>query len=310
MSKQLIGIRRRWFVLGAGLIGLAGLSFPAGVLATQHVRTKSITQHIITNTVTKNDHFKVNFTVQQGAPTGYGGRYANSVIANVNKTSGASTQKNQYTFTKNVHIKTDKSFAAETVTATFAKSEGKLNMKWSPKGSTFTAHVPKGCSGTGGTARRGTLKGTFTLKAGGKIKTITIKSIPATLSNANYSCSASSKGVQLQAPPTAKIGAYATAGTKAQVSIFSDSHGSGYSFTHTYTVDGPSSNFTYSFSGKGSATLTGSNGMSGTATFKGTRSVTKSLKDGTMSGTLSVSMASIGKVTPFTKPVKGYTLKK
>ena len=300
-------------MLGAGLIGLAGLSFPAGVLATQHVRTKSITQHIVTNTILKNDHFKLNFTVQQGQPTGYGGRYPNYVVVNLNKTSGSSTQKNQYTFTKKVHIKTDKSFSSETVKAKFPNGDGKLSMTWHPKGSTFTAHVPKGCKGSAGMARRGTLKGTFKLKAGGKIGTVKVTSIPATLSNALYTCSPSSKGTQLVQPPTAKVGAYATAGsTTSQVSIFSDSRGSGYSFTHTYTVNGPKSNFTATYSGTtAKATLTGSNGMSGTANFTSTSKVTKTLYDGKMTGTtFSVTMASIGKVTPFPKPAKGYQLKK
>lgn len=300
-------------MLGAGLVGLVGLSFPAGVLATQHARSSSVTQRIVTNTILKNDHFKLNFTVQQGAPTGYGGRYNNALIVNLNKTSGSATQKNQYTFDKKgaVQIKTDKNFAKETVKATFPNNDGKLNMTWSPKGSIYTAKVPKGCQGKGGKARKGTLKGTFKLKAGGKIGTVTVSSIPATLSDATYTCSSSSKGVQLIQPPTAKVGAYAVSGSsKSAVSIFSDSQGSGYVFDHSYTVNGPKSNFTYSFTGKGSATLTGSNGMSGTAKFKGTNHVDKNLDDGTMSGNLSVTMASVGKVTAFKKPAKGYQLKR
>jgi hypothetical protein len=299
-------------MLGAGLVGLVGMSFPAGVLATQHASQKSsITQHIVTNSVLKNDHFKLNFTVQQGALTGYGGRYPSTVVINLNKTSGSASQKNQYTFSKKVHIKTDASFSKESVSATFSKNYGKLKMTWTPKGSTFTSHAPKGCSGSAASARRGTLKGTFKLKAGGKIKTVKIKSIPATLSNTNFTCNGSSKGVQLISPPTAKVGAYATGGSKTSVSIFSYAHGSGYNFTHTYTVSGVKSDFTYSFSGKGSATLKGSNGMKGTATFTGTNKVSSKLFDGTMSGkSFSVSMASIGKVTPFAKSSSGYQLKK
>lgn len=301
-------------MLGAGLVGLVGLSFPAGVLATQHASSKgSVTQHIVTSTILKNDHFKFNFTVQQGDLTGYGGRYPNQLIANLNKTSGSATQKNQYTFDKKgeVNIKTDANFVSEKVSANLPSGD-KLKMTWSPKGSIYTAKVPKGCKGSGGKARKGTLKGTFKLKAGGKIGTVKVSSIPATLSDANYTCSSSSKGVLLNQPPTAKVGAYAVGGSsKAMVSIFSDSQGSGYVFDHTYTVNGPKSDFTYSFSGKGSATLTGSNGISGTAKFTGTNSVTKNLKDGTMSGTsFSVTMAAVGKVTPFKKPVKGYQLQK
>jgi hypothetical protein len=281
-------------------------------MATQHARTSTVTQHVVTNTVTekKNDGFKLNFTVQQGEPTGYGGRYPNSVIVNLNKTSGKATQKNQYTFNKHVKFVGSLSFSGGTFKATFPNNDGKLNMTFHPKGSTFTAHVPKGCKGTSGTARRGTLKGTFKLKAGGKIGTVTVKSIPATLSNALYSCNPASKGVQLFNPPTAKVGAYASAGSPSLVTIFSDSRGSGFDFSHTYTVKGPSSNFTYK-SDLSSATLTGSNGMKGTATFTGTNKVTTKLEDGTMTGSsFSATMASVGKVTPFKKPAKGYQLSK
>jgi hypothetical protein len=299
--QQLIGIRKRWIVLGATLVGFA---FPATPMATtQHMAT----QHVITNTVTKTSGFKLNFTVQQGQPTGYGGRYPNSVTVNLNRTSGSATQANQYTFTKGVSFTGSATFSSGHFHATFAKGRGSLNLTFHPKGSTFTLHAPKGCKGSPAKARRGTLTGSFTIKAD-KLGTIKVSSIPATLSNTNFTCSPRAQGVYIFQPPTAKKGINASlVSGKAHISIFSLTRGSGYSFSNSYSITGPASDYTFA-TDLSSATLTGSNGIQGSATFTGTHKVSKNKYIGTMSGsTFSVKMKSIGTVTPFPSPAKGYS---
>jgi hypothetical protein len=284
-------------------VSVLGLALPASAMAT--------TQHVVTNTVTKTDGFRLNFTVAQGQPTGYGGRYPPDVIVNLNRTSGAATQTNQYTFTKGVHFTGSSSLSSGKFQATFAKGRGSLKMTFHPKGSIFTVHAPKGCKGSG-KARRGTLSGSFTLKAD-KLGTIKVKSIPATLSNAQITCNPSNKGVNLYAPPTAKVGVNATqVSGKDHISVFSLSRGSGFSFMHTYgiTVASSTNDFTFA-SDLSSATVNGSNGIQGSATFTGTHKFGANKYGGTMSGSgLTVTMKAIGKVTPLPKPVKGYTLQR
>ncbi len=291
-------------------MSICALALSASAVATtQHIsKGHMITQHVITNTVTKASGFKLNFNVQQGQPTGYGGRYPPDVIVNLNRSSGSAKQSNQYTFTKGIHFTGSSKFSTGRFQGTFAKGRGSINMTFHPKGSVFTAHVPKGCSGSGGKARRGTLSGSFTLKAD-KLGTVKVKSIPATLSNANYTCNPSNKGVSIVQPPTAKVGVNAQQlSGKDNISIFSTSRGSGYSFLYTYAISVASSTNDYTFtSDLKSATLTGSNGIGGTATFTGTHKFSKNKYGGKMSGTLSVTMKSIGKVTPFTKTVNGYS---
>lgn len=289
-------------VLGASLIGLA---LPASAMG-------AVTQHVVTNKVNGPSGFKVSFTVQQGQPTGYGGRYPPVVIVNVNQTSGSATQANQYTFSKGIHFTGSTSFKGGHFQGTFAKGRGSLNMTFHPKGSTFTAKVPSGCRGKGGKARRGTLSGSFTLKAD-KLGTIKIKNVAATLSNASYTCNPPTKGVNIFAPPTAKVGVNAyQGGGKDRIQIFSLTRGSGYNFLHSYTINVASSTNDYTFAPDlSSATLTGSNGIQGSATFTGTHKVSSKKYTGTMSGpSFSATMKAIGTVTPFAKPAKGYTQQK
>jgi hypothetical protein len=303
--QQLIDIRKRWVVLGVGLVGMASaMALSTGATATtQHM----VTQHVITNTVTKTSGFKLNFTVQQGQPTGYGGRYPNAVIINLNHTQGSATQANQYTFSKSVKFTGSSSFSSGHFQATFAKGRGSINMTFHPKGSVFTVHPPKGCKGSPAKARRGTLSGSFTLKAD-KLGTVKVSSIPATLSNANFNCNPTAQGVYIFQPPTAKTGINASLiSGKAHLSIFTSTRGSGFDFLHTYSITGPASDYTFA-SNLSSATLTGSNGIKGNATFTGTNKVSNNKYTGTMSGSsFSVKMKSIGTVTPLPKPVKGYS---
>ncbi len=252
LIDQVLGIRRRWFVLAAGLTALA---IPAGALTAPSHAAKQLTERVtsVSKTMSGSDGFKVGFQVQQGAPTGYGGRYASLVIININQTSGHATQANQYTFKKKVKFTGSSSLSTGSFKATFANKKGTLKMSFHGKGKTFKIGTPKGCTGSGGTGRKGTLSGTLKLNAketGGKFGTITIKSIPATMSTATYTCSPPLvKGVALSPPPTAKTLVIASKSTSGSVDeeISVTEKGTGYTFLHNYSITGePSTDYSYS----------------------------------------------------------------
>ena len=282
-------------------VAILGLVVPASAMAS--------TEHVVTNKVTKAGGFKLSFIVQQGQKTGYGGRYPNSVTVNLNRTSGKATQSNQYSFFGGVHFSGSKKLNSGHFTAKFAKNRGSLNMSFHPKGSSFTVHAPAGCRGKG-TAHRGTLSGSFKIKAD-KLGTIKVKSIPATMSTANFTCNGTPKGVYLfQQPPGKKgINASLVNGT-ANISVFSSTRGKGYNFLYTYSIKGPASDYMPSADLK-TAKLTGSNGIQGTATFSGKSKIGHNAWDGIMSGsTFHATMKSIGTITPFPKPAPNYTQQK
>jgi hypothetical protein len=286
--EQLIGIRRRWIVLGAGFVGLA---FPAGAMAA--------TEHIVTSTVTKTQGFKLRLTLQQGGPTGYGGRFPNETTADLNRTQGHATQSNEYTFKTGMKFKGSANLGYGHMQGTFAQGRGSINMTFHATGSTFTVHVPKGCQGVGGKARRGNLTGTFKMKAD-NLGTITVKSIGATLSTASYTCGKSPHGytvftsggkIYMQAyKPTS------TGPVQEEISVTGNTHG--FAFFHTYSVvNEPSSDYSFA-TNLSTATVTGAGGISGSVSYTGSAEKFRKSR-GHLSGDLAVTMATIGKVTPF-----------
>jgi hypothetical protein len=282
------------------------LGLPAAALASKP------TERVVTKTITEKsaDGFRLRIEVAQGALTGYGGRYPNEFIIDLNKTSGKSTQANQYTFYSKKGFKGSSSLSSGSFKDKFSNGYGSLKMTFHATGSTFTIHTPKGCQGAGGKGRHGTLRGTMTIKAGGKLGTVKLKSISATLSTATYTCNPTQpKGVSLVPPPTAKtevLASKSTSGAVTEEISVTQGNPKTYYILHSYTVTAPSSDYTYSSDLK-SATLKGAGGIKGTATFNGTTKEGNNKEVGTLSGsTFQVRMASIGVVKPLTKPQKGY----
>jgi hypothetical protein len=279
-------------VLGTAVVGLA---FPAGAMAA--------TEQITTKAVTKTDGFRLQVKVVQGAPTGYGGRYPNSVAGILNRTNGHATQANNYAFSSfGVHtltFKGSRDLSSAKISGTFVNGRGSINMTFHATGTKYHVSVPKGCTGHGGYRRLGTLTGSYTLHAD-KLGTITQKSFQATLSTASFQCSKPSHGYDLQ-----------TIGGNPYVDIFKSKTGSvselieksgsgnGWAITHTYSVKGePSTDYKVGKNLK-TATVTGAGGISGKASYTATHTISSNQTTGTMSGSLAVTMATIGKVPAF-----------
>ncbi|HZO77766.1 MAG TPA: hypothetical protein VFB39_06955 [Solirubrobacteraceae bacterium] len=311
--KPTFTIRRTSVVLG---ITVGGLVFPAASMAATHVpcsTPKSATCQIKTTPIHKGSKgFQFTLFFHQGQPTGYGGRYPNSIQGILFKHNGNATENDNYSFSSgrshSLTFSTGKSTKAlqfATIKGTFAKGRGSVNLTFHATGSPHHVKVPKGCQGQAGTSRTGTLGGTYTLKAD-KLGTITQKSFKATISTANYTCSPKSSGYDvttLLGNPIVDI--FKSSSGKVTESINNEPSGSGWVFDYGYKVTGlPGSDYTVqTTSNLKKATINGGGGISGKATYSSSHS-SKHRTVGNASGSLAVNMASIGNVKAFPKSRK------
>ena len=99
--------------------------------------------------------------------------YSMSVVASkgslsvlLSRRAGTSTQTHIYSAAQGVAVKVDKALTKGTVTAPLG-AMGSVKLKLRGTGALRKGAVPKGCTGTPGKSRAGTLTGTFRLKADG-----------------------------------------------------------------------------------------------------------------------------------------------
>jgi hypothetical protein len=298
-------LRRSLLVLGTGVLGLV---FPAASMA--------VTYQIKTTPIHKGSQgFELTLKIDQGIPTGYGGRYPNSVQGILFKHNGSATENDNYTFLggKGHPLKFTpgkKLLQFAQIKGTFAKGRGSINMFFHATGSIHRVKVPSGCTGHGGKSRSGTLSGSkpgsFFLHAD-KLGTIEQKSFKATMSTAAFQCTKPTHGYDVLTTGNNPIYVDAhKASANALVSEeFDDSpHGNGWAFDYKYTISGlPSSDYTIdTWPNLKSATVKGGGAMSGTSATYSSPHSSNNATSGTMSGSLAETFASIGKVNAFQKP--------
>lgn len=314
--KPTFTIRRTLVVLGAVA---GGLVFPAASMAAKHVpcsTPKTATCQIKTTPIHKGGKgFQFTLFFHQGQPTGYGGRYPNSIQGILFKHSGNATENDNYSFSAGKGHpltfstgKSTKPLQFAKITGTFAKGRGKVNLTFHATGSPHQVKVPRGCQGNGGTSRTGTLSGKvgYTLKAD-KLGTITQHSFKATISTANYTCSPKTHGYDvttLIGNPIVDI--FKSTTGKVTETIDQEPSGSGWVFIYGYKVTGlPGSDYNVqTTSTLKSASIKGpGGGISGKATYS-SKQKSKHRTVGNASGSLTANLASIGPVKAFPKPRK------
>lgn len=289
-------IRRSLVVLGA-VVG--GLVFPAVSMAT--------TYQIKTTAINKGSQgFKLTLAIHQGQPTGYGGRYPNSVAGILFKHTPKGTENDNYAFSDSkAHSLTFKTgtkagqFAK--VTGKFVNNGGSINMTFKATGPAHHVSVPKGCQGHAGESRPGKLSGSYTLHAD-KLGTITQKSFSATMSSASFQCNPSTHGYDLETTgfSPAWVDVFKNSSNKVSEEIEVSKGGTDWAVDHTFTVSGlPSSDYAINTTKNlKQATVKGSGDISGGATYSSKKSSSHQTT-GPMKGSLAVTFASIGKVVPF-----------
>ncbi len=303
--KPTFTIRRSLLVLGTVI---AGLAFPAASMAATDV--------ITTSPIHKGSKgFMLSLNFEQGMPTGYGGRLANSIAGILVKKSdgGHATETDTYAFSatrKNpLKYKTGKkALQFGQVTGTFANGGGSVHLTFHATGKATHVTVPKGCTSyTGarsGTKRTGTLSGSYTLHAG-DLGTITQKEFKkATISTVAWTCNQRSQGYEVQTTgyKPAWVDVFLGPKGKVEEQVEVAPAGDGWEFTHSFMVrDLPSSDYTLNKSKLNAATVKGAGGITGTATYSSKKS-SPHRTTGKMSGSLAVTMAAIGKVTAFPSP--------
>jgi hypothetical protein len=297
-------VRRSSLVLGSVVVGLA---FPAASMAA--------TDTVSTTPIHKGSQgFMLRLTIQQGPPTGYGGRYPNAVTATLVKKSdsGHATETDTYTFSgQQKHLKFttgSKALQYVKITGKATNGDGSINMAFHATGKPVHFKVPNGCfsdtGASGGTKRSGTLSGSYTLHAN-KLGTIKQKSFKATISNISWTCSRPTHGYEVQ---TLTGNPYVDVfrGAKGKVTETIDDSGRvggpvAWSFEHSFIVRGlPSSDYKLSTTHLNTATVKGAGGITGTATYSSTKSSSHKTT-GTMKGSLAAPFVSIGKLNAFPK---------
>jgi hypothetical protein len=305
--KTRFTVRRSLVVLGA-MVG--GLVFPAASMAaTKPVpcsKPKTGTCQIKTTPIHKGSKgFQLTLAIHQGQPTGYGGRYPNSVQGILFKHNGNATENDNYSFSSGMKFSTGSSRKAlqfATISGTFAKGRGSIHLTFHATGSAHHVKVPKGCQGQAGESRTGTLSGSYTLHAD-HLGTITQKSFKATISTASWQCNPKTHGYDvttLKGNPLVDI--FKSSTGKVTETIDNEPSGSGWVFSYEYKVTGlPSSNYNVQTSSNlKKATIKGGGGISGSATYTSSHS-SKRRTSGKVSGSLAANLASIGKVKAFAK---------
>jgi hypothetical protein len=193
-------------------------------------------------------------------------------------------------------------------------------MRFTATGAATKVPVQVGCFGTPGEKRKGTLGGSFVLKAD-RLGNVKLGFVRATLERPPHitGC-AGPGGVQesrdagrqrhflYTSPPHRgeangfRVVAFKPRGTAPVTEeIDTFSRRNGFSAYYKYAVYAPRADYTFS-SSLSSATLHGYAGIKGTANYMGTPAVVTAgvrRSNGTLNGNLSVDMAAIGTVRPF-----------
>jgi hypothetical protein len=118
-----------------------------------------------------------------------------------NRTAGKANQLHSYSFSQGVTVKaTAKSASIKGNLGRF----GKVNLKLAGAGAAKKGVVPKGCTGTAGKSRAGTLRGSFKLVADSTyFKTVSAKSLKGQIvKGGSLKCDGSTGGPETKAPTT------------------------------------------------------------------------------------------------------------
>jgi hypothetical protein len=255
--------------------------------------------------------FELMLFIRQEIIAGYGGLYkSSSWVGVLSRRNGHATETDDYSFFSwrdhplklSWGGKGTKPLQFAKIKGTFANGRGSIDLTFHATGPARHVSVPKGCRGHGGQRRPGILSGSYTLHAD-KLGTVTQRSFRATISTASYACDLLTHGYGVQTDashglPLLFVRKPSSAGPVSEtVAVFRG--GKGGSFEHSYTVSGlPSSDFTFNTSKLSNGQVKGAGGISGNATYRSTHSSTKGTT-GRMTGSLVVTFASIGKMSPF-----------
>jgi hypothetical protein len=122
----------------------------------------------------------------------------------LHRTAGKASQMHSYSFSQGVTVKAKGSSAS--IKANLGRY-GKVNLKLTGAGAARKGVVPKGCTGTAGKSRAGTLRGSFKLVADSTyFKTVSAKSLKGQLvKGGKLTCDGTSGGGQTKAPTTLSV---------------------------------------------------------------------------------------------------------
>jgi hypothetical protein len=303
---------------GLGVVLLAAttvaLAFPAAASAA------GTTEWLFTGKVKTNDGFKLSLRALPNSR-----HHPTTVDAFLHRRSGSGVgsvfQDSDYTFTRGLTLFGSKKLGSAHISGTFAGKRGSINMRFTATGAATKVPVQKGCFGTPGEKRKGTLRGSFDLKAD-KLGSVKLGSVRATLERPPHiTACAGPRGVQASGdagrqrhylntgPPhrgesngvgvdVVKPGG--TAPVTEEIDTFNQRHG--FSVYYDYGVYAPRTDYTFA-ANLSAATLKGYDGIKGTANYMGSPGVSNPggvrRSKGTLNGNLSVDMAAIGTVEPF-----------
>lgn len=293
------------------------LAFPVAAAAA------GTAEGLSTAKVAKKDGFKLSFRV--GPNSSHGPVTLEALLhKQTGRGLGSVLQNSNYIFDSELTFRGSKKLGSAHASGTLADKRGFINMTFTATGAATKVPVQKGCRGTPGEKRKGTLKGSFDLKAG-ELGTVKLASVRATLLRLPKVklCYGRARGDRessragRQRPPLAALytnphhregpnGVHVEA-TKPRgtglvtedIEAFDSGHG--FSLAYEYAVEAPRTDYTFT-SNLSSATLGGYGGIKGTANYTGTQGVPNPggvrISKGTLSGNLSVDMAAIGTFKP------------
>lgn len=304
------GVRPCAFALVATAVALA---FPAAASAA------GTTEYLFTGNVKTNDGFILSLVALPNSR-----HHPTTVQAFLHRRSGTGVgsvfQGSDYTFHSGLTLSGSKKLSSAHISGTFADKRGSIKMNFTATGAARKVPVQKGCVGTPGEKRTGTLRGSFDLKAD-KLGAVKLGSVRATLERPPHlKLCAGPRGVQgsgaaspqrhylYTSPPHrgeangVRVIAFKPRGTapvREEIDTFS--RRDGFSVYYSYAVNAPRTDYTLS-SNLSSATLKGYEAIKGSANYTGTPVVGNAgvrTSKGTLNGNLSVDMAAIGTVDPF-----------
>jgi hypothetical protein len=128
---------------------------------------------------------------------------SDSVGVMFNRTAGKASQMHSYSFSEGVKVKV--SGASASIKGSFGRY-GNVNLKLKGAGAAKKGVVPKGCTGTAGKSRAGTLRGSFKLVADSTyFKTVSAKSLKGQLLKGGSIKCDGSHGGETKAPTTLTV---------------------------------------------------------------------------------------------------------
>jgi hypothetical protein len=228
----------------------------------------------------------------------------------LDKRTGESTESVSFRFTAGVAFAGSSDLSSAQVTGNLLDDRGSINLAFSPNGAPSAVPVPKGCTGTPGSLRRGTLTGSLILNAD-RLGTVTLTAADATLATPP-GISECSGARSHRSQGTAIEGEASRGGEGAYVFAFKPSRsgsaregvtlfraGDGFSFSWSFSALVPRSDYTFT-SDLAGGTLTGVRGFHGTARYVGSPAH-GGASHGRIAGNLWADFASLGAVRPFAR---------